>query len=143
MFFKKKKKQDINIVLCIHSSVLCESVKKILQESPEAKHVNYNILEEFYYGRPCIDYVRKNLCYIDIIIVDAEMEGVNGYEVCRKIRELSMNVPILLFSQEKKKLLQAKEMYYINEVLLHPWQPSYLWTRIDNIVDSINKGKEE
>lgn len=141
MFFKKKKKELFNIALCVHSAVLSDSLKKYIYENPEAEHIEFRIVNESYYGRQCLNYVRKYAQYIDLIIVDADIEDeFDGYEVCRMVREKFPNMPLLLISKEKKKMLQAKDMYYIDEVLLHPYQPSYLWMRINNIVRNKRQG---
>ena len=38
---------------------------------------------------------------IDLVILDVMMEGLSGYQVCRKIRETS-NVPILFLTAKKR-----------------------------------------
>lgn len=133
MFLKRHKNIKYNIVICANSTTSGDSINKIINDKPNNQHNKYNVVETFYYGRPCIDYLRKNMRYIDLVIVDADMEGLDGYDVCRLIRELDADIKLILISKDKKKLFQAKEMYLINEVLLHPWQPSYLWSRIDNV----------
>lgn len=50
-------------------------------------------------GHEAIDMVRKK--DIDLVLLDIEMEGMNGFEVCKEIREFS-NIPILFVSCKKE-----------------------------------------
>lgn len=142
MFFHKNKKQNFNIVLCVNTAVLADALRKTISDNPESNQINFKILEEFHFGRQCINYIRKNINFVDLVIIDADLDEFDGYEVCRELRERYEYIPLLLISKEKNKLIQAKQMYNIDEILLHPYQPSYLWTRINNIVNKSLKQEE-
>ena len=45
---------------------------------------------------PALGYARTT--EYDLIILDVMMPGLNGFEVCRQLRKLGSNVPILILS---------------------------------------------
>ena len=68
------------------------------------------------------------------MIIESNLESISGYELVREIRTINIDIPIILIADDREILGVAQDMYFINEVLPTPWQPAYLWTRINRIV---------
>ena len=141
MLFRRKKKEKFNILLCVSTVNVGASIREIIPDNPDTPDIQYNFVNEFYYGRPMLDFYRKNKAYIDCVIVDANCEGLDGYDICRELREMDRNAKIILISESKKKLNQSKKLYYLDGILLQPYQPAYMWSRINDIIESIKRGR--
>ena len=59
------------------------------------KNENYNIYK-FYHSEEalkCIDNVK-----LDVAILDIMIQGKNGFEICRYIREKGLNFPVIMLT---------------------------------------------
>lgn len=45
----------------------------------------------------------------DLVILDLQLPGIDGFEICRQIRE-KLDVPILIVSAKKKKLIKFEDL---------------------------------
>lgn len=68
------------------------------------KNENYNVFK-FYDSKSAIDCINKQK--IDLAILDVMIKDINGFEVCRKIRENGLNFPIIMLTakiEDKDKI---------------------------------------
>ncbi len=68
------------------------------------KNENYNVFK-FYDSKSAIDCINKQK--IDLAILDVMIKDINGFEVCRKIREKGLNFPIIMLTakiEDKDKI---------------------------------------
>lgn len=72
---------------------------------------HYDVLKAFS-GEDCLDLIKKET--VDLVILDVALPGINGYEVCRRIKSnvATKNIPVILIpalptGQEKIRSLQS------------------------------------
>lgn len=77
---------------------------------------------------------------IDLIILDIMMPGINGWEVCRKIRETS-NVPIIILSARSEEFdeLTGYESG-ADDYVTKPFSPVILVKRVEALLRRANAG---
>ncbi len=92
----------------------------------------YNILEAVN-GKEGLDIIRNSV--IDLITLDVEMPDLNGYEVCRIIREddATFTIPVIMItskkgSEEIKKGFKAG----ISDYLVKPYRADDLLEKVNN-----------
>ena len=83
---------------------------------------------------------------IDLIILDIMMPGLNGWEVCRNIREVS-NVPVIMLSarSEEFDMLTGYENG-ADDYVTKPFSPGVLVKRVEALLRRVNfndTGKNE
>ena len=76
---------------------------------------------------------------INLIILDIMMPGLNGWEVCRKIRETS-NVPVIMLSarSEEFDMLTGYENG-ADDYVTKPFSPGVLVKRVEALLRRVNK----
>ncbi len=96
------------------------------------KHENYNIFKA-YNGEEALDIFYKE--DISLLILDVMMPKIDGWEVCRQIRENS-NVPILILTA---KDTDTDELFGFdigaNEYISKPFNPVLLVARVKNLLN--------
>ena len=96
----------------------------------------YNVIEAED-GKEALDifYDRKD---IDLIILDVMMPRVDGWEVCREIREYS-DVPIIMLTAkgEEKDELQGFKLG-VDEYISKPFSPKVLVARVEAVLRRTN-----
>ena len=68
----------------------------------------------------------------DLVITDLSMPGLNGYQLCRLIREIS-SVPVLIMSAQKGVEEKAYEMG-ADAFVSKPFDMEALWAEIDELL---------
>lgn len=88
-------------------------------------------------GFAAIEVLRSNP--FDIVLMDINMPGINGFETTRKIRELGMNVPIVaLTAFGKEEVAEEAISSGMNDVIIKPFDPLTLFRVIN---DQVTKAK--
>ena len=73
----------------------------------DEKSVRYSferIFENYYYvltaedGKSALDVLDRNIDNIDVIFLDVRMPGMNGIEALKKIREKTINIPVIIMT---------------------------------------------
>lgn len=135
MFRRKTSPKNFKVVLCVSSLIIQDKIIESINSNPNKSKKPIVILEKFSFGRACIQYLRSHP-EVNLVIVDDKLEGLDGYETTRKIRELRPDIQILLIASENEsKLRKAQELYAIDEILMHPWQQAYIWSRFDRLLE--------
>lgn len=88
-------------------------------------------------GREVIEKINKK--NPDIVILDIDLSGIDGWKICRKIRENS-EVPIIVLSnkstdKDKIKGFEVGADYYVTK----PFNPKEIFVRAESILQRINK----
>ena len=53
----------------------------------------------------------------DLIILDLMLPGMDGFEVCRRVREIK-NIPILMVLRRKKILIRSEDLDLVQMIIL-------------------------
>ncbi len=78
---------------------------------------------------------------IDLIVLDINMEGLNGYEVCQKIRE-NNNVPIIMLSAKTSSFDKIKAFGEgADDYVVKPFDPLELVARIKAHINRVERYK--
>lgn len=105
------------------------------------KRAGYNVVEAAN-GEDALKLFFQNK--IDIAVLDVMLPGIDGYEVCRKIREFNKFIGIIMLtakSQETDKiegLLNGADDYVVK-----PFSPKELVARIDSLYRRVSLLKED
>lgn len=124
--------------------LIAEDEKEIRNIIKEYMGVGNYTVDEAANGREALELFAEN--EYDIILVDIMMPEINGWDVCRKIRE-SSEVPIIILSakgQEYDKL-RGFELG-IDDYLVKPFSPKELLARIKALFrrnEKVQKAEEK
>lgn len=106
-----------------------QGIRELIQLYLEKKNYKVKSVDN---GEKAIEYVRNN--NTDLILLDIEMPGMVGFEVCKKIREFSY-IPII-FVSSKKELANRIEGIQIgaDDYIMKPFDFHELGARIEAIL---------
>lgn len=123
--------------------------KKILVVDDEKDYVRvikqtltnegYEVITAFN-GKEAIEKVRNEAP--NLMILDINMPGIGGYEVCKKLREdpLYKRLPIIMLTVRKDIEDQVKGMKLgSDEYMIKPFDPEELLLRVKNILQVSEK----
>ena len=104
------------------------------------KHNNYSV-DAVYNGQDAYDYIMAGV--YDGVILDVMMPKMNGWEVCREIRETS-KVPIIMLTAkgDEEDELTGFELG-VDEYISKPFSPKILVARVGAILRRSGKAPEE
>lgn len=76
----------------------------------------------------------------DIVITDIMMPNLNGLDMCKELKKLNENIPIILLSafSEKEKLLQAIDLG-ISKYFIKPFDPDEVLNHMEKLAITMNK----
>ena len=108
-----------------------ERIRKLVGDF--LKKAGYNIIEAED-GDSAFSLFEKSRKTIDLIILDIMMPGLNGWEVCRKIRE-SSNVPVIMLSARSEEFdeLTGYESG-ADDYVTKPFSPVILVKRVEALL---------
>lgn len=80
----------------------------------------------------------------DLILMDINMPGINGFETSRKIRELGIETPIVaLTAFEKGEIAEEALSAGINDIIIKPFEPVKLFSIIANLIGKNKKPEDQ
>jgi len=89
-------------------------------------------------GRQAVDYLHKQKQMPELIILDVMLPGLDGFEVCRQIREFS-SVPIIMLTALNEDI---DELYGLeqgaDDYISKPVQPRLLMARIKTVLRRVS-----
>ena len=78
----------------------------------------------------------------DLIILDLMLPGIDGFEVCRKIRE-AKNIPVLMVSAKKEDIDKIRGLGLgADDYITKPFSPSEVMARVRAVLRRIGRGEE-
>jgi len=95
------------------------------------KRAGYNVFEAST-GEEALAIFKENK--IDIAVLDVMLPGINGYEVCKKIRDTNKYMGIIMLtamSQEQDKITGL--ISGADDYMVKPFSPKELVARIDSL----------
>ena len=80
-----------------------EFIHKLIRSLLERFSLFY--INHYYSGEECIKGINKSP---DVVLLDYEMDGINGLETLEKIKNNNPDIPVYLISSQKETTLAAK-----------------------------------
>ena len=83
-------------------------------------------------GEKALEIFKENKGAIDIVLLDVMMPGIDGYETCRRIREISPDVGVIMLTakaQEADKIMGLSSG--ADDYVTKPFSPTELVARIE------------
>jgi DNA-binding response OmpR family regulator len=81
-------------------------------------HNNIHALRA-YSGQECLDIVRSHA--VDVIVLDVMMPGMDGLEVCKRLKELPSSPPVILLTAKDDMATRAAGMSLgVSEFMVKP-----------------------
>lgn len=124
----------------MYQILICEDQKEVrtfIKDYFETKDIK---IIEAWNGEEALMKLNHN---IDLVLLDIMMPGINGYEVCKQIRETSQ-VPIIIISalSEEENQLKGYELG-ADDYMTKPFKPSLLYAKVIAILKRNSLKKEE
>lgn len=91
-------KKEITIAIVDDHPIVIEGLQKIL-----ASDFNVNGVKEFTSGNDFIHYLKEQIDFIDIVLLDITLPDKSGIEVCKEVKTLSPNTRVLAFSNHNER----------------------------------------
>ena len=80
----------------------------------------------------------------DIVLLDIMMPGADGFTVCKKVREQSKNIGIILLSAKSQEMDKVSGlMLGADDYMTKPFSPSELIARVDAIYRRVTMNSKE
>jgi DNA-binding LytR/AlgR family response regulator len=112
------------VAICEDEEVFSKEHERICREILEKHGIEYDI-SVFPNGKAFFSVFPKHENQFDLILLDIVMDGLNGIEIARKIREADKNVVIIFITSNKDYALQGYEVNALN-YLMKPIDKSVL-----------------
>jgi DNA-binding response OmpR family regulator len=121
--------------------LIAEDEKEIRNIIKEYLGMESYAVDEAENGREALELFSQNR--YDLILVDIMMPELNGWEVCRKVRE-SSEVPIIILSAKGQEYDKLKGFELgVDDYLVKPFSPKELLARIKAIFRRNEKSSRE
>jgi len=109
-------------------------------------HGDLNIVQQCCNGREAVDAIKKQ--HVDLMFLDIQMPGLNGFQVIQEIVEQQLNMPMIIFvTAFDQYAIKAFEVHAV-DYLLKPADEDRLAQAVDKIrqqnknqADSLHKSK--
>ena len=71
-------------------------------------------VRSFFSGEECLDHIfmKPHLVVLDYYLGEGESTGISGLDTLKRINEINKNIPVVILSREKDKVLIDKFMQY-------------------------------
>ena len=94
---------------------------------------DYEILEAEN-GLEAIEILQQGMTDIDLILLDIMMPGIDGFTVCKKLREKSSTIGIIMLTARTQEMDKVSGlMFGADDYITKPFSPSELTARVDAI----------
>jgi DNA-binding NtrC family response regulator len=101
------------------------------------KQLGYNNVEMYDNGNDCLDSLEEH--HPDVIFLDYNMEGMNGIDVLKKIKEFNPNITVLFISGQENIEIAVNAMKhgaldYIIKASLNPERMKEIMEKVESMV---------
>jgi CheY-like chemotaxis protein len=133
-----------SVLIVDDDNFICDLIARILNDS------GFKNIRTASNGKAALEILgltsgadKKNSGKIDIAILDVLLPDINGFEICRRIRESSLDIPVILISgydieEIQNRLIECRA----DDFLKKPFSPAELATRV-KILFNRNKQKKD
>ncbi len=124
--------QIFNILVVEDNKINQVVTKKII----ESNNYRCQVADD---GYAALDMLTRQ--QFDLILMDINMPGINGFETSRKIRELGLDTPIVaLTAFEKAEIAEEALSAGISDIIIKPFEPVKLFSIIANLIGKNKAG---
>ena len=118
--------QIFNILVVEDNKINQVVTKKII----ESNNYQCQVADDGYAALDLLAHKR-----FDLILMDINMPGINGFETTRKIREMNIDTPIVaLTAFEKDEIAEEAISAGINDIIIKPFEPIKLFRIISGLI---------
>ena len=83
-------------------------------------------------GEEAIQIFERNPTHFDVAVLDVMMPGMDGFEVCRRIREKNSSIGIIMLTAKSQEMDKVNGlMIGADDYVTKPFSPSELVARVD------------
>ena len=83
-------------------------------------------------GEEALQVFDRNPSYFDVAVLDVMMPGIDGFEVCRRIREKNSSIGIIMLTAKSQEMDKVGGlMLGADDYVTKPFSPSELVARVD------------
>ena len=83
-------------------------------------------------GEEALQIFDRNPAYFDVAVLDVMMPGIDGFEVCRRIREKNSSIGIIMLTAKSQEMDKVNGlMLGADDYITKPFSPSELTARVD------------
>lgn len=85
-------------------------------------------------GEEALEIFERNPNYFDVALLDVMMPGIDGFEVCRRIREKNSAIGIIMLTAKSQEMDKVNGlMIGADDYITKPFSPSELVARVDAV----------
>lgn len=128
----------LTIAICDDDKLQINSLKHIVIQYLELKGHDY-IINEFNSGESLLNSLRNK--YFDIIFLDIEMNGINGVETARRIRNCNRRSIIIFITAYPDFVFQGYEVKALNYIL-KPYRPEKIAAVLNQALVELHQNKD-
>lgn len=94
-------------------------------------------------GEEALQIFDRNPTYFDVALLDVMMPGIDGFEVCRRIREKNSAIGIIMLTAKSQEMDKVNGlMIGADDYVTKPFSPSELVARVDAIHRRVTMASE-
>ncbi len=95
-------------------------------------------------GEEAMQVFDRNPYYFDVVLLDVMMPGIDGFEVCRRMREKNASVGIIMLTAKSQEMDKVNGlMIGADDYVTKPFSPSELVARVDAIHRRVTMAAEK
>ena len=95
-------------------------------------------------GEEAMQVFDRNPFYFDVVLLDVMMPGMDGFEVCRRMREKNASVGIIMLTAKSQEMDKVNGlMIGADDYVTKPFSPSELVARVDAIHRRVTMAAEK
>ena len=104
-----------------------------------SSHANIEVVKEAYNGEEGLEYIKKNSCEFDLIILDLIMPKKDGVTLLEDMQKLDIDKKVIvLTSYNTGEMIRKVSEMGVNYFILKPFELSELERRILEIGEDLN-----
>ena len=95
-------------------------------------------------GEEAMEIFDRNPTYFDVVLLDVMMPGIDGFEVCRRIREKNSSIGIIMLTAKSQEMDKVNGlMIGADDYVTKPFSPSELVARVDALYRRVAMAAEK
>lgn len=95
-------------------------------------------------GEEAIQVFERNPTHFDVAVLDVMMPGMDGFEVCRRIREKNSSIGIIMLTAKSQEMDKVNGlMIGADDYVTKPFSPSELVARVDALHHRVTVAAEK